>query len=76
MPPKGWKKEQVVSEEQPGAVVAPAIVPVLDAGAGLYRDKSGPVRGVPLSEGRDNFSAVTHEAHKTVQLAKEHDDAN
>ena len=48
----------------------------MDAGAGLYRDKSGPARGVPLSEGRDNFSAVTHEAHKTVALAaKEANDA-
>ena len=46
---------------------APVIAP--DAAAGLYRDKSGPARGVPMSEGKDNFGAVTAEAHKTVALA-------
>ena len=62
MPPKGSKKPPVVA-----AVVPVVIAP--DAAAGLYRDKSGPARGLPMSEGKDNFGAVTAEAHKTVALA-------
>ena len=52
------------------------LVAAHDAGASLYKDKSGAARGVPLSEGRDNFGAVTAEAHKTVKLAQEQDHAN
>lgn len=40
-----------------------------DVGASLYKDRSGPHRGQGLSEGKDNFGAITHEAHKTVALA-------
>lgn len=58
------KAPGVKPSEPPTAPQAP------DAGASLYRDKSGPARGVPLSEGKDNFAAVTSEARKTVQLAE------
>ena len=56
---------------QPKVTIAesPARVQEPDAGVVVYRDRAGPARGVPLSEGRDNFSAITAEAIKTVQLA-------
>lgn len=45
----------------------PALAP-LDAGAALYRDRSGPPRGKMLSEGRDNFGAITAEARRSVEV--------
>lgn len=40
-----------------------------DAAASLYTDRAGPARIGVLSEGKDNFGAITAEAHKTVALA-------
>ena len=61
-----------MARKAPGIKIAepPTAEQVPDAGAGLYRDRSGAARGTPLSEGRDNFAAVTSEALKTVQLAE------
>lgn len=44
--------------------------PALDASALIYRDRSGPKLSWGLTEGKDNFGAVTAEAKKTVELAK------
>ena len=42
---------------------------VEDAAVRVYADRSGPARLGVLSEGKDNFAAITAEAHKTVALA-------
>ncbi len=70
MPPKGWKKPQIVepmtdlteAPETPEPVVMVATEPVEDAAARLYRDHSGAPRGQSISEGRDNFAAITDHA--------------
>lgn len=49
--------------------VAPALV--LDAGAALYRDKSGPIRELQPTEGKGNFGTMTREARISVGLDPE-----
>ena len=52
-------RKKVEQVEQASVVETP---PLQDAGAALYFDRSGPARGVPLSEGKDNFAAITSHA--------------
>lgn len=44
--------------------------PKADAGASIYRDRAGAARGVPLSEGRDNFAAITTHAQSVTKATK------
>ena len=74
MPPKGWKKPVAPDVTVRGPVAAvvqemPTPTFVADAAVAVYRDPAGAPRGQAISEGRDNFAAVTAEAHKTVALA-------
>lgn len=67
--PKGIPNKKRVVEVARPAVVAEAVVApvaVQDASAALYKDRCGPRLGNGLTEGRDNFAAVTAEARKVL----------
>ena len=66
------KAKQETSDERP----EPVLMVAVDAGSGLYRDRSGAPRGVQISEGKDNFAAITDGARAAVAEAKAREDSD
>lgn len=67
------KKKEEVQDDAPDAPVVET--PIADAGAAVYRDKSGKSMTGNISEGRANFGAITAAALAVAETAEPADDA-